>query len=50
VFLDPPYRRKLAEKSLAALRDGGWLTQGRAVGGGGAQGGGIRRARGLRGT
>ena len=25
-FLDPPYRMKLAEKSLAALRDGGWLT------------------------
>ncbi|MDP1868815.1 MAG: RsmD family RNA methyltransferase, partial [Bradyrhizobium sp.] len=25
VFLDPPYRMKLAEKSLAALRDGGWL-------------------------
>ena len=28
VFLDPPYRMKLAEKSLAALRDGGWLTPG----------------------
>ena len=26
VFLDPPYRMKLAEKALAALRDGGWLT------------------------
>lgn len=25
VFLDPPYRMKLAEKSLASLRDGGWL-------------------------
>ncbi|MDP3076735.1 RsmD family RNA methyltransferase, partial [Bradyrhizobium sp.] len=28
VFLDPPYRMKLAEKSLAALRDGGWLKPG----------------------
>jgi 16S rRNA (guanine966-N2)-methyltransferase len=28
VFLDPPYRMKLAEKSLASLRDGGWLTSG----------------------
>ena len=26
VFIDPPYRMKLAEKSLAALRDGGWLV------------------------
>src|SRR5882757_1551810 len=26
VFLDPPYRMKLAEKALASLRDGGWLT------------------------
>ncbi|MGC2778593.1 MAG: 16S rRNA (guanine(966)-N(2))-methyltransferase RsmD [Bradyrhizobium sp.] len=26
VFLDPPYGRGLAEKALAALRDGGWLT------------------------
>src|SRR6201985_968430 len=25
VFLDPPYRMKLAEKALASLRDGGWL-------------------------
>ena len=25
-FLDPPYGRGLAEKSLASLRDGGWLT------------------------
>src|ERR1700754_3780479 len=25
-FLDPPYGRGLAEKSLAALRAGGWLT------------------------
>jgi 16S rRNA (guanine966-N2)-methyltransferase len=28
VFLDPPYRMKLAEKALASLRDGGWLTPG----------------------
>jgi 16S rRNA (guanine966-N2)-methyltransferase len=26
VFLDPPYRMKLAEKAVASLRDGGWLT------------------------
>src|ERR1700742_3840578 len=25
-FLDPPYGKGLAEKSLASLRDGGWLT------------------------
>jgi 16S rRNA (guanine966-N2)-methyltransferase len=28
VFLDPPYRMKLAEKALSSLRDGGWLTPG----------------------
>jgi 16S rRNA (guanine966-N2)-methyltransferase len=28
VFLDPPYRMKLAEKALASLHDGGWLTRG----------------------
>jgi 16S rRNA (guanine966-N2)-methyltransferase len=28
VFLDPPYRMKLAEKALVSLRDGGWLTPG----------------------
>ncbi len=27
-FLDPPYGKGLAEQSLAALRDGGWLTPG----------------------
>jgi 16S rRNA (guanine966-N2)-methyltransferase len=27
VFLDPPYAKKLAEKALASLRDGGWLTE-----------------------
>ncbi len=26
VFLDPPYRKGLAEKSLVSLRDGGWLV------------------------
>jgi 16S rRNA (guanine966-N2)-methyltransferase len=26
VFLDPPYGKMLAEKALASLRDGGWLT------------------------
>src|ERR1700730_14010523 len=26
VFLDPPYRKGLAEKSLTSLRDGGWLS------------------------
>jgi 16S rRNA (guanine966-N2)-methyltransferase len=26
VFLDPPYRKGLAEKTLASLRDGGWLA------------------------
>jgi len=30
-FLDPPYGRGLAGKSLAALRDGGWLTPGALV-------------------
>ena len=25
MFLDPPYRMKLAEKALVSLRDGGWL-------------------------
>ncbi|KAA0075265.1 16S rRNA (guanine(966)-N(2))-methyltransferase RsmD [Tardiphaga sp. P9-11] len=28
VFLDPPYRMMLAEKSLNSLRNGGWLTPG----------------------
>ena len=27
VFIDPPYGRGLAEKALASLRDGGWLTK-----------------------
>ncbi|HEU5276145.1 MAG TPA: 16S rRNA (guanine(966)-N(2))-methyltransferase RsmD [Xanthobacteraceae bacterium] len=26
VFLDPPYRKGLGERALAALREGGWLT------------------------
>jgi 16S rRNA (guanine966-N2)-methyltransferase len=28
VFLDPPYRMGLADKAVASLRDGGWLTEG----------------------
>jgi 16S rRNA (guanine966-N2)-methyltransferase len=31
VFLDPPYGRGLAEKTLASLRDGGWLAPGALV-------------------
>src|SRR5882757_6043526 len=31
VFLDPPYRKGLAEPALAGLRDGGWLTDGALV-------------------
>jgi 16S rRNA (guanine966-N2)-methyltransferase len=31
VFLDPPYRQGLAEKALAAARDGGWLTPGALI-------------------
>jgi len=27
VFLDPPYRMRLADKACISLRDGGWLTQ-----------------------
>jgi 16S rRNA (guanine966-N2)-methyltransferase len=27
VFLDPPYRKGLAEKALASLRDGNWLAK-----------------------
>jgi len=27
VFLDPPYGKRLAEKALLSLRDGGWLTR-----------------------
>jgi 16S rRNA (guanine966-N2)-methyltransferase len=30
-FLDPPYGKVLAEKALASLRDGGWLTPGALV-------------------
>src|ERR1700704_5713001 len=33
VFLDPPYRMKLAEKALVSLRDGGWLAPGAVLGG-----------------
>ncbi|MGY4340614.1 16S rRNA G966 N2-methylase RsmD [Bradyrhizobium sp. LM2.9] len=28
MFLDPPYGNGFAEKALASLRDGGWLTPG----------------------
>src|SRR6187399_1383787 len=28
VFLDPPYGKGLADKALASLREGGWLTPG----------------------
>ena len=31
VFLDPPYGRALAEKAVASLRDGKWLTPGALV-------------------
>src|ERR1700748_1796826 len=37
VFLDPPYGRGLGEKALTSLRDGGWLTPGALLGGGGAK-------------
>jgi 16S rRNA (guanine966-N2)-methyltransferase len=30
-FLDPPYRKGLAEKALASARDGGWLVPGALV-------------------
>ena len=30
-FLDPPYRKRLAEKALASARDGGWLARGALV-------------------
>jgi 16S rRNA (guanine966-N2)-methyltransferase len=30
-FLDPPYKRVLADKALASLRDGKWLTPGALV-------------------
>ena len=30
-FLDPPYGKGFAEKALASLRDGGWLTPGALV-------------------
>ena len=46
VFLDPPYAKSLAEKALASLRAGGWLTLRRAAGGRGSQGG-IRHAEGF---
>ena len=36
-FLDPPYGKGLAEKALASLRDGGWLTPGALIAVGGAK-------------
>jgi len=30
-FLDPPYGKGLAERALASLRDGGWLTSGALI-------------------
>src|ERR1700721_2796873 len=41
VFLDPPSRVKLAEKALASLRDGGWLTPAGLLGVGEATGAGF---------
>src|ERR1700749_1602007 len=37
-FLDPPYGKGLAEKSLASLREGGWLAEDALVGVGGSAG------------
>src|SRR5262245_43656486 len=31
VFLDPPYRKRLAEKALVSAREGGWLTGGALI-------------------
>lgn len=31
IFLDPPYRKNLTAPALAALRDGGWLTEGALI-------------------
>ena len=31
VFLDPPYRKGLAEKALTSARNGGWLAPGALV-------------------
>ena len=30
-FLDPPYRKGLAEKALVSAREGGWLTDGALI-------------------
>ena len=50
VFLDPPYRMKLAEKALASLRDGGWLTPGALLVVEEHKAAAFARARRLRGT
>ena len=49
-FLDPPYRKGLAEKALAAARDGGWLDARRAGRGRGSGGRRLQGAGGIRGT
>ena len=50
VFLDPPYRKQLAEKALASLARRRLADTGRAAGGRGSQGGGVCRAGRFRGT
>ena len=46
-FLDPPYGRGLADKALASLRDGGWLTPGALVVVEEAKAAAVRRAEGF---
>ena len=48
-FLDPPYRKGLAEKALASARDGGWLVARRAGRGRGSGGCRLQGAGGIRG-
>ena len=50
VFLDPPYGKGLAEKALASLRDGGWLTPGALVVVEEAKAAGFAAPRGFRGA
>ena len=45
VFLDPPYGMGLADKALASLRDGGWLTPGALLVVEEAKAAGVQRAR-----
>ncbi len=49
-FLDPPYGKGLAEKSLASLRDGGWLVPDALVVVEEAKAAGVCRAGGFRGA